>query len=173
MKNLKHILTSFLAGATLVAFAQQTPAAKQTETITIMGATAHIGNGEIIENSFIQFEDGKITTISDARRDKMAIRGTVIDAKGKHVYPGFIATNTTLGLVEIGAVRQTNDDDEIGGIIPHVRSIIAYNAESKVVESMRPNGVLMAQIFRSTARRLELGRCRLSYRRRYFYELAT
>ena len=29
---------------------------------------------------------------------------------------------------------------------PHIRSLIAYNAESKVVESMRPNGVLMAQI---------------------------
>ena len=30
-------------------------------------------------------------------------------------------------------------------MIPHVRSLIAYNAESKVVESMRPNGVLLGQ----------------------------
>ena len=70
----------------------------------------------------------------------------MINATGKHVYPGFIATNTTLGLVEVGAVRPSRDDREIGDMIPHIRSLIAYNAESKVVESMRPNGVLMAQI---------------------------
>ena len=52
----------------------------------------------------------------------------------------------TLGLVEIDAVRATKDEDELGEFIPHVRSLIAYNAESKVVESMRPNGVLIAQI---------------------------
>ena len=33
--------------------AQQTPASKQTEPISIEGATAHLGNGEIIENSLI------------------------------------------------------------------------------------------------------------------------
>ena len=64
----------------------------------------------------------------------------------KHVYPGFIATNASLGLSEVDAVRATRDFDEVGGFLPHIRSLIAYNAESKVVESMRPNGVLMAQI---------------------------
>ena len=63
-----------------------------------------------------------------------------------HIYPGFIALNTTLGLGEIDAVRATIDDDEIGDFLPHVRSIIAYNAESKVVETMRMNGVLISQI---------------------------
>ena len=71
---------------------------------------------------------------------------TVIDAKGKHVYPGFIAANSALGLVEVDAVRASDDQDEVGFMIPHVRSLIAYNTESKVVESMRPNGVLMAQV---------------------------
>jgi hypothetical protein len=49
-------------------------------------------------------------------------------------------------LVEVDAVRASNDEDEIGEMIPNVRSLIAYNAESKVVESMRPNGVLIGQI---------------------------
>jgi hypothetical protein len=31
-------------------------------------------------------------------------------------------------------------------MLPHVRSLIAYNSESKIVESMRPNGVLVGQI---------------------------
>ncbi|WP_373059091.1 amidohydrolase family protein [Zunongwangia sp. H14] len=126
--------------------AQQTPAPEQTEPVTIVGATAHIGNGEVIENSLIIFKDGKITQIMPANSTKMQYPGKIIDAKGKHVYPGFIAPNSTLGLVEIDAVKASDDEDEIGSMLPNVRSLIAYNAESKVVESMRPNGVLIGQI---------------------------
>ena len=143
MKIIQQLLVAvvFLLGAT--ANAQQTPAPAQATAYTITGATAHVGDGTVIDNATIVFENGKISTIQSGGS---ATKGTVINATGKHVYPGFIATNTTLGLVEVGAVRQSNDDDEIGEMIPHVRGIIAYNAESKVVESMRPNGVLMAQI---------------------------
>ncbi len=126
-------------------FAQQTPGAKQTNDITIEGATAHIGNGEIIENSLLMFSDGKITFIGNANM-RIARRGEVINAKGKHIYPGFIAANTSLGLAEIDAVRATVDDDEVGSMLPHIRSLIAYNAESKIIETMRPNGVLLGQI---------------------------
>lgn len=127
-------------------FAQQTPAPAQSEAVTIVGATAHIGNGEVIENSLIIFEDGKLTTVAEVTSTKKQYPGTIIYAEGKHVYPGFIAPNTSLGLVEIDAIRQSDDEDELGDMIPHVRSIIAYNAESNVVESMRPNGVLIAQV---------------------------
>ncbi|WP_350290876.1 amidohydrolase family protein [uncultured Croceitalea sp.] len=122
--------------------AQQTPAPEQTEAITITGTTAHIGNGTIIENCSIVFENGKITAIGSS----VTAKGKSIDASGKHIYPGFIAPGKSLGLVEVNAVRASNDQDELGDFIPHIRSLIAYNAESKVVESMRPNGVLLAQI---------------------------
>lgn len=137
-----------ILAAVLLSFngiAQQTPAAKQTEAIAIEGATAHLGNGEVIENALIMFEEGKLTFVGSAN-NKIARKGNVIDATGKHIYPGFIAPAKTLGLVEVDAVRASDDTDEIGDIIPHVRSLIAYNAESKVVESMRPNGVLLGQI---------------------------
>ena len=143
MKKLINLVLTLLSSFTILA--QQTPAPKQTEAITIEGATAHLGNGEVIESSLIMFEDGKLTFVGDSKM-KIARKGKVIDASGKHVYPGFIAPAKALGLIEIDAVRATNDDDEIGELIPHVRSLIAYNAESKVVESMRPNGVLLAQI---------------------------
>ena len=91
------------------------------------------------------FNDGKITFVGSAML-KIARQGTIINAKGKHVYPGFIAVNSTLGLVEIDAVKASDDQREIGVNNPHIRSLIAYNAESKIVESMRPNGVLMAQV---------------------------
>jgi hypothetical protein len=35
---------------------------------------------------------------------------------------------------------------KIGQMNPNVRSIIAFNAESKVIETVRPNGILIAQI---------------------------
>ncbi|PIB30270.1 amidohydrolase [Gaetbulibacter sp. 5U11] len=143
MRTLKILILTLCV--TVISFAQQTPGDKQTTAITIEGATAHLGNGNVIENALIMFENGTLTFVGSANT-KIARKGTIIDAKGKHVYPGFIAPNSTLGLVEVDAVRATNDDDEVGAMNPHIRSIIAYNTESKVVESMRPNGVLMAQI---------------------------
>ncbi|MBT8206377.1 MAG: amidohydrolase family protein [Eudoraea sp.] len=140
MKNIYLYLIA-LFGCFTTSMAQQTPAPEQTEAISITRATAHIGNGEVIENCTLVVEDGKITDIgADA-----ATKGQVINANGKHIYPGFIAPGKSLGLIEVNAVRASNDQDEVGAMIPHVRSIIAYNAESKVVESMRPNGVLIGQ----------------------------
>lgn len=142
MKHIVYTLSIFLLTAFSVS-AQQTPALPQSEAVTIKGATAHIGDGTIIENSTLVFENGKITAIGSG---DIPSKGKLIDATGKHVYPGFIIANNTLGLVEIDAVRASVDVSEIGGMTPHVRSLIAYNAESKVVESMRPNGVLIGQI---------------------------
>ncbi|AXG70363.1 imidazolonepropionase [Kordia sp. SMS9] len=125
-------------------YAQQTPASTQSQAISIVGVTAHIGNGQVIENATLVFENGKIKNIGAAA--STSTEGKVIDAKGKHLYPGFISPNSTLGLVEVDAVRATRDQDETGSFNPHIRSLIAYNTESKVVESCRPNGILVAQI---------------------------
>ncbi len=144
LKQMKKILITLtiLLSVMLQGVSQQTPAPEQKDAITITGATAHIGDGTVIENAVLVFENGKITALGANETTK----GTVIDATGKHLYPGFIAPNKSLGLIEVNAVRASDDQDEIGDLIPHVRSLIAYNAESKVVESMRPNGVLLAQI---------------------------
>ena len=117
-KILYSLLFFFLIGNVN---AQQTPADKQTSAISIEGATAHLGNGEVIENSLIMFNDGKITFVGSAML-KIARQGTIINAKGKHIYPGFIAANATLGLVEIDAVKASDDEDEIGLLNPHIRS---------------------------------------------------
>ncbi|KQC33770.1 amidohydrolase [Nonlabens sp. YIK11] len=144
MKKLIYI-ASLLVAAT--GFAQQAPAPVQKTAVRIMNGTAHLGNGQVIENSVIEFEDGKLTIVGDATTMRLAApKGEVIDASGKHIYPGMIAANTTLGLVEVDAVGASDDEREIGTYNPHIRSIIAYNAESKIVETMRPNGILLAQI---------------------------
>jgi len=147
MKNLKIKILSFVMLCSAAVIAQQTPASQQSEDFAIVGGTAHIGNGTVITNCIIIIKDGKLTTVVDGKLAKMDLtKMKVIDASGKHIYPGFIVPNSTLGLVEISAVRATDDDSEIGNYNPHIRSLIAYNAESKIVESMRPNGVLIGQI---------------------------
>ena len=128
--------------------AQQIPANKETKSILILNGFAHLGNGKVIENSAIGFKDGKITLVTDAKNMKLSNGAfdITIDATGKQIYPGFIAPNSTLGLVEVDAVKSSDDAGEIGDMNPHIRSIIAYTADSKVIESARPNGILMAQI---------------------------
>lgn len=145
----KNIYIGLLAFcASLQIKAQQIPAPQQTKSVLILNATAHLGNGSVIQNSAVGFKDGKLTLVADATTVRLAADAydTTIDASGKHIYPGFIVANATLGLVEIDAVKSSDDQEEIGTFNPNVRSIIAYNSESKVVETVRPNGILMAQI---------------------------
>ena len=125
----------------------ETPAKKQTQNILLMNGVAHIGNGEIIENAVIAFENGKLTLVANAKtiRLDMSRFDTVIRIEGKHVYPGIISPNSTLGITEIGAVKATNDYHELGMFKPHVRSLIAYNTESKITTTVRSNGVLIGQ----------------------------
>src|SRR5690606_25664166 len=144
MKRLQTLLLIMFCGT--LSIAQQTPASKQTKTIAIMGATAHIGNGEVIENSLIIFKDGKLQNVVDATIVKMDLSGRdVMHGDGEHVYPGVIVADCTLGLVEIEAVRATDDQDAIGNMDPHLRSLTAYYAESKLVGAMRPGAVLLGQ----------------------------
>ena len=143
MKKSLYTLLLFCLG--LLVQAQQTPAANQTASILIQGATLHIGDGSIIENGMIGIANGKITEIGVNGSQQNSYEST-LNANGQHVYPGFIAANSTVGMVEIDAIRPTNDLNEIGTFLPNIRTIIAYNAESKVIESLRPNGILTAQI---------------------------
>ncbi|MBC7565784.1 MAG: amidohydrolase family protein [Pedobacter sp.] len=145
----KYMLTLFLTAAGLKTFAQADiiPAKAQDNKIAIMGAKLHIGNGQVIENGYVMFDKGKITGVGDATVAKFDLTGvTVITANGKHVYPGFIAPITNLGLTEFESVKATLDFEEIGNINPHIRALVAYNTDSKVPATLRSNGILMAQV---------------------------
>lgn len=143
MKNIQFLLC--LLSTTISLLGQQTPAEQQTTSIVIHGATLHIGDGTVLTDNSLAIQDGKIVEIAPADRLVNTYEKT-INAEGQHLYPGFIAANSTVGMVEIDAVRPTNDLNEIGTFLPNIRTLIAYNAESKVVESLRPNGILTAQV---------------------------
>jgi imidazolonepropionase-like amidohydrolase len=91
MKFFRIVIIAALFSAIGILNAQQKPKSAQQEAVTIVGATAHLGNGEVIENSLLIFEDGIITQIMDARTTKMQYRGRIIEAKGKHIFPGLLA----------------------------------------------------------------------------------
>jgi len=121
------------------------PAAPQSKPVIITGGTIHIGNGQVINSGYVAFDKGKITAVGEGAAP--VITGAeIIDATGKQVYPGFICPITALGLVEIEeGARGTVDDEETGELNPDVRSIIAYNTDSKVIPTIRSNGILLAQ----------------------------
>lgn len=147
MTKFRLFLAALLAPCFLLA-QSPVPAPAQKGAVLILGATAHVGNGTVINNSAIAFDKGKITLITDAstvRLDRNQY-AQIYDAAGKHVYPGFIAANSQLGLVEVAAVRATTDQAEIGDINPNARAIIAYNTDSEVTPTVRSNGVLLAQV---------------------------
>ncbi|MCS6820034.1 MAG: amidohydrolase family protein [Chitinophagales bacterium] len=118
-----------------------------SQTFTLTRATIHVGNGEVLENGTISFTNGVITLVQkDPVFKTDETLGKIIDCNGKHVYPGLIALNTYLGLSEVEAVRATNDQSETGNYNPNVRSLIAYNTDSRVIGTVRSNGVTQAQI---------------------------
>jgi imidazolonepropionase-like amidohydrolase len=133
-----------LVSFTAAVFAQDDvyPAAKQSKKTAIVGATVHVGNGKVIENGTVVFDNGKIVYAGDAAAAPKA--ENTIDAKGKQVYPGLILPSSNLGLQEISGVRGSTDINEIGEFNPSVRSIAAYKAESIIVNTLRLNGILLA-----------------------------
>ncbi len=153
-RNKAIMIAAFATLFSLQTMAQNVPvpAPAQTQPILITNATAHLGNGQVIENSYIAFDQGKITFVGNMAVGRGFPGHLIIDAAGKHLYPGFIAPDSELGLQEIEAVRATADANEIGSLNPNIRSIIAYNTDSEVTPTVRSMGVLMAEITPSGGR---------------------
>jgi imidazolonepropionase-like amidohydrolase len=109
----------------------------------ITNATIHVGNGQVVNNGTIKINNGKIEQVGT--NIAIPADAKVFDVKGKQVYPGMILPNTDVGLKEIGSgVRGSNDYTEIGEYNPSVRSIVAYNTDSKIINTLKANGILLA-----------------------------
>jgi imidazolonepropionase-like amidohydrolase len=143
MKKIFFIVIISLFNLALSAQENMHPSPPQKGTIAIINAVIHVGNGQVIENGMILFSNGKIV---DVRPTAPVADVQVIDAKGKHVYPGIIASSTNLGLVEVGSVRATADYSELGEMNPNIHVLYAYNTDSKVINTLRSNGILLANI---------------------------
>jgi imidazolonepropionase-like amidohydrolase len=119
----------------LVAFARPAAAA---ETLLLTGATVHTISGETLSPGQVLLKDNKIAAVGKS----LSAGGTkTLDLTGQHLYPGMIALDTMLGLMEIGAVRATQDSTEVGEFTPEVESWIAVNPDSELIPVTRANGI--------------------------------
>jgi len=108
------------------------------ETLLLTGATVHTVSGAAITNGQVLVRDGRIAAVGTSLA---AADAKQISLAGLQLYPGMIALNTDLGLVEIGAVRSTRDVHEVGDYTPDVYSWLAVNPDSELLPVARANGV--------------------------------
>jgi imidazolonepropionase-like amidohydrolase len=144
MKKYTLLFIAFFIAA--AGFAQENvyPAKKQEKAIFISNGTVHVGNGTVLSNTSVEINEGKIVNIGAGISP--SANAMVVDAKGKHVYPGLILSNANLGLVEVNSVRATADAVEIGEYNPTIKSLVAYNTDSKVINTLKTNGIVLANI---------------------------
>jgi imidazolonepropionase-like amidohydrolase len=108
-------------------------------TVSIVGATVHTMVGEPIVNGTVSFRDGKIIEVGAGLAPVDGAR--VVDASGKHIYPGLIDANNVIGLVEIMAVAASVDISETGAVNPSLNAAIAVNPDSALIPVTRANGL--------------------------------
>ena len=147
---MKKIFSNLTAVLLLLGYLQAQesvyPAKEYKGKLYITNGTVHTGNGQVLENTTIEVNGGKIVQMGgNIPIPKDDVK--VFDAKGKQVYPGLIMPSTDIGLVEISSgVRGSNDNVELGDYNSNVRSIVAYNTDSKFINVLKSNGILLASI---------------------------
>ena len=105
-------------------------AIRNAKIVTVTGAT--------IERGTVVIRDGKIAAVGD--NVSVPANAKVIDARGMSVYPGLIDSGTTIGLTEIGSIRETQDITELGDFNPHMKAIVAIHMHSEIIPVTRANG---------------------------------
>ena len=143
MKKIFLYTACFFVSTVIAAQETMHPSPAQNETIALTNATIHVGNGQVINNGTVVLSNGKITEVGT---NASTAGAKVIDCSGKHIYPGLILAASQLGLIEVNSVRATEDATEIGEMNPSIRSLVAYNTDSKVINTLRTNGILLANI---------------------------
>lgn len=123
------------------------PAKPQSEPLLLTGLTLHTATEGVKADSDVLIVDGKIAAIG---KDLAAPQGAkVLALDGKHLYPGMIALANQLGLIEIEAVRATDDSTEVTQTNPDIKARVAYNADSEVIPTIRSNGFAYSMVYPS------------------------
>ena len=114
--------------------------ASAQETIAITGGTIYPVSGPRIENGTIVITNGVISAMGAGVAIPAAARR--VDATGKWITPGFVAPMTSLGVVEVGAVRDTRDGSARGkdGVAAAFRVWDAFNPAATTIPVARQDG---------------------------------
>lgn len=125
-------------------------AAPQSRPVVLKNATLHPLDQAAIVGGSLWFDGGVIRGIAKAGEELQLpsdAEPLVVDATGKHAWPGWIAAHSQIGLIELGAVRQTVDTDEVNDMSPEALAGVAVNPDSAAIPVARGNGVLTACVF--------------------------
>lgn len=145
------LLTAWLSVAVTAQASPNVPPPPQREPLLLRNATLHPVTGPVIAGGSLLIEAGRIRAIGGA--DLVAPPGArTVDLGGRHVYPGMVAANTSLGLAEIRSVSASNDSTETGALNPNARALVAFNADSELLPVTRGGGVLTALSVPETGR---------------------
>jgi imidazolonepropionase-like amidohydrolase len=145
VKLMKQVV--FLAGilaATTALANPQIPGAPQERPVLLRGGDLYTISHGVLHATDLLFDNGTIVEIG---RNLVAPEAAeVIDVSGRRVYPGLIAAQTSIGLVEISAVRATSDVREVGDLTPEVNAHVAYNPDSEIIPTVRSHGITTVQV---------------------------
>ena len=111
--------------------------------VAIVGGTVHPVDAPPIDQGTVLLQDGRILAVGAG----IAVPdgAEVGDAFGKHVWPGMIALNTPIGLMEIGSVAGTRDTRELGGNQPDLSVLSSIHPESAHIGVTRTSGITRSQ----------------------------
>ena len=141
--KIKPTLTLLISTVFLSA-SDQIPAPAQDHPVLLKGGIIHTVSGDILANYDLLLDGGKISNIEKNIVPTPDME--VIRVGGKHIYPGFVAAISTIGMTEVSAVRASVDYAETGNLNPNVRANVAYNPDSELIPVARSNGVLIANV---------------------------
>lgn len=100
--------------------------------------------GEVFENGYVDFENGKITAFGDAFAAP-EYNGEVIDAEGGYITPGFIECHCHIGVSEESIRWEGNDTNEsTDPWTPHLRGIDAIYPYDKAFKLAVNAGITSA-----------------------------
>lgn len=119
--------------------AGHTPAPPQAEPIAITGGTIHTVTQSVIEQGTVLFKDGIIIAVGT--QVDIPDNALIIDATGKHIYPGMIHGRSTVGLMEVARIGVSTDLEEIGLINPNIRAQSAFHPASAHLPVAAVHGV--------------------------------
>ncbi len=144
----RRLFLSATAAAATGALAQiARPPQAPTAPLLLQGATLHRVSAPPLARGQLLVVDGRIAALG-AEGEALALPpGTqVVRLDGLQLYPGLVAANTQLGLVEVPTVRGTVDAQERGPLNPNAHTLSSFHADSELVAVTRADGVLTVEV---------------------------
>ena len=93
----------------------------------IINGKVYTMEGDIFEQGYVDFENGKITAVG-AAADAPAYDGEIYDAAGKIVWPGLVESHCHVGIHEEGMRQEGRDADESSDpLTPQLHALDAIN----------------------------------------------